>query len=254
MSNPAILTSIDHVDPKATPLNINELIDLLNPRVHSAMQGSYLPYVIQHDTPNVNDRDKAWIELDTQGRPIGQKVWWHGNWRRIYNGMLGEIRGFSGDPGYNTSGNFNPDGLGNVGGPYDGWHICNGKDGTPDFSNRFLVAADMGGSGGGYIDNQWKMFLNDGIDNKFHDAGGQWREVLEPKNIPFPTLPDRIPVDHWRWDDATRDPTGKLFGKTDATVDEYFLPAEEGNPDPEGVFVGPPFYAVAWIIFVGYTT
>jgi hypothetical protein len=37
--------------------------------------------------------------------------------------------------------------------------------------------------------------------------------------------------------------------------DEYTYPPDgyKGNPDPEGLFVGPPFYSAAWIIFVGYS-
>lgn len=73
--NPAVLTTFANPDPEAAPLNITQLVALLNTLVMSEIQGSYIPYVIQHETPNVDDRDKAWIYTDTQGRPVEIRIW-----------------------------------------------------------------------------------------------------------------------------------------------------------------------------------
>jgi hypothetical protein len=129
--NPIVLTTIGQADPNDAPISVNDLINLLNQLISSSIQGSYIPYIIQHDTPGVDDRDKAWIELDTGGRPIAIKVWYAGNqgaWRRVYNGMIGEIRGYSGDPSidFDTSNDPQHAGLytfGKIGQAYDGWHI-----------------------------------------------------------------------------------------------------------------------------------
>src|SRR4029077_11212585 len=137
--NPIITTTFAPPDPGATPLNLIQLVDLLKVLVSSEMQGSYIPYVMQNGTPGVEDQDKSWLELDAQGRPIAFKIFWHGHWRRVYNGMLGEIRMYSGDPGTD----FDTNGLGKVGLTYDGWHLCNGKDGIVDLSDRFIVGAHM---------------------------------------------------------------------------------------------------------------
>src|SRR6516225_3262089 len=126
--NPVVLTQLAHADPNADPLNINELIDLLNTLVSSQITGSYIPYVISNTTPGIDDQDKAWIELDSAGRRKSTKIFFSGNWRRVYNGMLGEIRGFSGDPTDLTK--WDANGHGAVGGDYDGWQICNGLNGA----------------------------------------------------------------------------------------------------------------------------
>jgi hypothetical protein len=262
MNPPPVETVFAMPDPNASPLNLTQLFQLANALVRSTITGPYVPNIIQSGLPKPEDQDKIWLELDSQGRPLGIKIYWHGHWRRVYNGMLGEIRGFSGDPGYNTSGHFNPDGLGNVGGMYDGWHICNGKNGTPDYSNQFLCGANMNpptGTPSGY-DDGWQTL----IDDKVHHGGGQWTEVLEAKHIPLPQLKQTKMALYRITPGGGEDvhPDGPLFGLKTANVqhvipgypdDEYTYPPEDyaGN-EPEGLFVGPPFYSAAWIIFVGY--
>src|SRR5215469_8248916 len=100
--NPPLQITVGSADPNAAPLTVNELFALLQTVISGEIIGSYIPYIIGGDVPGVDDRDKAWIRLDTAGRPIETKVFYNGNWRRIYNGMLGEIRIFSGDPTITT--------------------------------------------------------------------------------------------------------------------------------------------------------
>jgi len=252
MANPHVTTTIAHADPNASPITINELIDTFNPLISTTIGGSYIPYVISSDTPGSDDRDKAWIEVDTVRRPLSIKVWHpnSGAWRRVYNGMLGEVRMYFGNPGYTTSpdSDFDPDGHGHIGGRYDGWQICNGKNGSPDFSNREPCGADMTGAGGGFTLGHWRT----NIDGQVYDTGGQWSETLDAGNIPFPTLPARIPVDHYIADGYSKSPAGGLWGEIDASADKYLLPAEPGNPTPTSRFTGDPFFSAAWIIFQGY--
>jgi hypothetical protein len=171
--NPPVLTQFANPDPNAAPLNITQLVQLLNVLVGSEIQGSYIPYVLQNGTPGMDDTDKAWIELDTAGRPKAVKVYYNGTWRRVYNGMLGEIRGYHGDP----STVFDDNGLGKVGLEYDGWHLCNGKDGTPDLSDKFVIAGHMNNSNGhtGY---------NNGWQNKSGQIFG-YREHQRSKRNPL---------------------------------------------------------------------
>lgn len=239
-------------DPNAAPLNLIQLFQLANVLVSSEIQGNYLNMVIQSTQPGADDQDKAWVVIDGAGRPLAIKTFYNGKWRRIYNGMIGEIRGFSGDPGYNATGNFNTNGLGNVGGEYDGWHLCNGKDGTPDLSNRFLVGAEMSPAPHGYSDGKWKTK----IDDKIYDTGGQWTEVLKPENIPVPAMP-AVRFRHWYADGNIPQPhTGNLWGvpasPPNHTDNDDLVAKVDGNASPVGVFIGPPFYSLAWIIFVGY--
>src|SRR5215469_13771641 len=145
MPNPTIITQIANASPNAAPLTLNELIAILNPLISSVLQGNYIPYVISQATPGQDDNDKAWIELDSAGRPLSMRIYYNGNWRRIYNGMIGEIRYYSGAPG---SPNWDSDGHGIIGQAYDGWQICNGKNNSPDLSDRFIVGPHMNESSG----------------------------------------------------------------------------------------------------------
>ena len=62
-----------------------------------------------------------------------------------------------------VSGSFNSSGLGKSSGLYDGWAICNGNNGTPDLSDKFvrLSVAVAGGTGG-----------SDAQTHTLSDAGG----------------------------------------------------------------------------------
>jgi hypothetical protein len=251
--NPTVLTILDHVDPKATPLDINELIDLLNPRLHSEIQGSYLPYVIQHDTPDTNNRNKAWIELDTQGRPISTKIFWHGSWRRIYNGMLGEIRMFSGDPS-NTQ-LWQESGRGQPGEIYDGWAICNGNNGTPDLSDRFIIGAHMNNHdhpGYSTPDGGWVSW----ISNTEAEHEGGVRDITLDKDNTYRAPIEELKVGKWAADTNAHSSTGQMFGDVSATSGEnrVIIDADEGNTEPPAISTIPPFIAMGFIAFIGYAT
>lgn len=252
MPNPDVITQFASPDPDAAPLNITQLVALLNTLVASEIQGEYFPYVIQNSTPGVDDRDKAWIYIDTQGRPIEIRIWWDngGAWRRIYNGMIGEVRMYNGNPATD----FDTDGLGTVGGRYDGWHICNGKDGTPDLSDVFPIGAHMNNEDGhvGYSSG-WQTFVDGVADKK---TGGHKDFTLTNATTFRPEVPETTARRHSA-DGNAPDPTGTLLG-TGSGATQYPLQGggagDPGNESPTPVPLLPPFTAIAFIIFVGYTT
>lgn len=247
MSNPAVQTQLSMPDPSDAPLNLIQLFQLQNRHLHSEILGDYTPYVIQNGEPGVADHDKVWFELDAQGRPVAIKIQWHGSWRRIYNGMMGEIRGYTGNPGND----FDATGWGKPTEEYDGWHLCNGNDGAPDYSDHFLIGGHMNNEDhSGYIDNEWVTWI--GKKTGMHTGGDieftltedtTWRQVIQGE-----------PIDHWRDDTATRDPVlGKLYGKPDDSHD-FLIGADPGNTDPSPVTLIPPFIALGWVTFLGYRT
>lgn len=256
-ANPLVITQLSHVDPKATPLDINELIDLLNPRLSSVIQGTYIPYVIGHDTPGPNDQNKVWIELDTQQRPIAVKTFWHGSWRRVYNGMLGEIRMFSGDPSnddiWEISGG--TAGKGKPGEIYDGWAICNGNNGTPDLSDKFIIGGHMNNvDHPGYVlaDGGWVSW----IGNKEGEHEGGQREFKLDEKTTYMNIP-KITVGQLKIDTGGEDydAGGLLYGHPSANPDmNTDIQDEIKNTDPESVSVIPPFIALGFIMFIGYST
>jgi hypothetical protein len=268
---PPVVTEFGMPPPDAAPLNLTQLFTLANKLVSSRIDGNYLPYVLQSGQPSVNDQDKVWFEQDSQGRPVAVKVWWigsgpNGAWRRIYNGMMGEIRGFHGAPGYGPApALFNTNGMGNVGLEYDGWHLCNGKDGTPDLSDKFICGAHMNklDSKSDYEDGEWQTMVAGG-DNPKH-TGGAKDFTLSDATTWRPVRPD-LWVGRWTASTPQRDDDSLMYGfpkkvatGTDSGTPDpndppnhLILPKDEGNAEPNPVSVINPFVALGWIIFVGY--
>lgn len=245
--NPPIVTQFANPDPAATPLNLTQLVQLLNVLVSSTMQGSYIPYVIQHATPSVDDQDKCWIYLDSQGRPVEQRIFYNGTWRRIYNGMLGEIRLYNGDPAVD----FDANGLGIVAGNYDGWHLCNGKDGVPDFSDNFLIAAHMNNADIVGYDGEWKTTIL-GAQQAAHTGGGR-DFTLNESNTYRPARSD-VTAQRFTATGNAPDPGGDLLA-TGGGGTRYTLSGGTGDPGntmPDSISIIPRFIAVGYIIFVGY--
>ena len=261
--NPAVLTQIAHVDPNAAPVNINELIDILNPGLQSAISGQYIPYIILNQTPGVEDQDKAWIELDSNNRPLSIKTFYQGKWRRVYNGMLGEIRIFSGDPTINT--NWHSDGRGVEGGIYDGWQICNGNNGSVDLTNQFVIPANLDASGFGYNSStgKWETKVD---GSTLVNTGGNAKGQVTLQSVPGAAGPDQIPRTarpdlivkfmHSVSGDAGG---GDLYGPItpNGEFQTTLLAGDPGNPssshpkvDPVNIL--PPFIAMGFIQFIGY--
>lgn len=248
--NPSVLTQFAAPDPNAAPLTVVQLVELLNRLVSSEIQGSYIPYVIQNGTPGVEDQDKTWLELDSQGRPIAIKIYWHGHWRRVYNGMLGEIRGYQGNPATD----FDTRGLGKVGLTYDGWHLCNGLDGAPDLSDKFVIGAHLNNADGhdGYDSGQWKTWLTGA---GLHTGGA--KDITLTDATTYRPARDAVTARRHSADGNAPDDTGTLLGIGSADT-QYPLQGggeeDAGNTEPDSISVVNPFIALGWIIFVGYST
>ena len=260
--NPPITVQLAHADPNSAPLNINELIDIFNPLFNGAIVGSYIPYVIGSATPNVNDQDKAWMELDSGGRPIAIKIFYNGNWRRVYNGMLGEIRQFSGNPGNLTY--WDANGHGQIGQIYDGWQICNGLNGSPDLTDRFIVAAHMNNQGGhvGYANGQWQTFIDGKSDLA---SGGSKDHMIQPSELPpFDSVmgSSKVTIHGFEAKESSPSHTNTSvlvdihyadLGPHDIVVGNYGSGPNDSPPVPQtAIPTLPPFIALGLMIFQGY--
>ena len=271
MNAPAIKTEFAMPDPNASPLTLAQLFELANVLVSSTISETYLSVVLRNGTPDVQDQDKVWFEKDSQGRPVGIKVFYHNKWRRVYNGMLGEIRGYSGSPGYHDNdphSDFDSTGLGNVQGNYDGWGLCNGKGGRPDYSDKFLMGAHMNNLANhtGW-DNGWQAFINTAKAPSDQKTGGKLETTLTDANTYRPPTPD-LWVGRWLADHPARDDNSLLYGFPKKIVtgpepndppNHLLITGDKGrtpdtDPPIEAIPTIPPFIALGWIVFVGYST
>ena len=265
--NPSLLIQAGSVDPDASPLTVNELFALLDTVLSGEIVGSYTPYVLGATTPSVEDQDKAWIELDSGGRPLSIKTFYGGAWRRVYNGMIGEIRAFSGDPTNRTY--WDEHGRGQVGQRYDGWQICNGENGSPNLTDKFLLGAHMDNSAqkDGYSGG-WQAVLTgpDGVANSYK-TGGHFTETIANDNLPLLTNAQEGDAPGlWIYGKEAKEghphPGNKAplvdvnFGAdaphqwnlTDPSTGGHVY----GKDPPTPIWTVDPFVAVGFITFIGY--
>jgi hypothetical protein len=87
--------------------------------------------------------NKVWFKTDAAGRPLGVFMFYNGNWRKVYTGVVyGEIRMYIG----NFNGVFDGTGRGIIGADADGWVVCNGQNGTFNMEGFFPCGAQWNGS------------------------------------------------------------------------------------------------------------
>jgi hypothetical protein len=139
MPSPTFTAQLGLPDPSATPLNVTELVTLLNSLFLPVSVGNYNAQMVTgSNTPAVGDQDKLWFRSDPAGNPMGFYVFNAGVWRPVSNGKTGEITIFVGDP----TPFFDGSGKGIPGTRWDGWAACNGQNGTPKLNNKFLVGME----------------------------------------------------------------------------------------------------------------
>lgn len=260
MANPIVLTGFANPDPNAAPLNITELIKLLNQLVVSEIVGNYTPYVLGHNTPSVEDQDKVWFALDPSGRPLGFFTFYNGGWRRAYNGMIGEIRIYSGDPTVD----FDAQGRGKVGAQYwyDGWQLCNGNNGSPDLSDKFITCAHLSDLTKGFVGGQFLSNI-EGTDQAGNDiyknTGGVSSITMTLANT---YRAARKAIGAYLWTASGNAPAdnGDMYGlhntqttfkpayRSDGSVDTD----DPGNTTPNKIDIVNPYIAMGLITFIGY--
>lgn len=234
---------IANPDPSEAPTTLLELVALLRTLITAEVTGDYLPYVTGAATPNVSDQDKVWQRVDGAGRPLGTYVYYDGEWRRAYNGNFNMILQYRGGPGTDFAG---AGGLGTVGGEWDGWALCNGNNGTVDLSDKFIVASHMTDMAIGYSGGQHSTIVSGGTTQ----TGGAKEITLDDDNTYQPAR-DAVKVGKWEATGNTPDAGSGLYG-TGTTGETTLLAADTGNETPDAIPTLPPYFALAFVQFVGY--
>jgi hypothetical protein len=188
--------------------------------------------------PSSSLTNKVWFKIDAAGRPLGVYSFYNGNWRKVYTGVgYGELRMYTGS---NTV--FDGNGLGIIGGDFDGWQLCNGNNGTQNLEAYFLVGGVWGsqvGQGGGWFSDA------DGVSWK--NLGGQ----KGPIHLTTGMLPALAAKINFALEAAQGNQVFTLGGSTP----DFFpvVDAVDGGGTGQGVPLPLPlFYAVAYMMFIGY--
>jgi hypothetical protein len=187
--------------------------------------------------------------------------------------MINEIRGFWGDP--TVLADWDTNGAGVAGGEYDGWQLCNGLNGSPNFTDRFVIAGHMDNSAGHIAySGGWQTFVDTISDLK---TGGAPSTLITQAHLPELSVP-AIPAQTISLDvtgneyksDATNSPAAflidvhyaNLLPHTGhiATINIPAVPAIHYGASVTGTPAVaqanfptlPPFLVMGWMIFVGY--
>lgn len=183
--------------------------------------------------PKPEDQDKIWFQLDPTGRPIKVNRFFNGNWRQFYTGNPYEVRMFV---GYWAT-FFSVTGLGTLGLGWDGWAIANGVNGTIDLTNKFIIP--------GYrCDGIGKWATNvSGTDSY---TGGASSITIQPINLP----PLSVTINQNN-QFTTSGGTNALVPSGGDNTTVYPINGAPGNMTPIPIL--PPFLAVGFVQFIGYT-
>lgn len=245
-----IAVSLANPPVGACPSDFNDVVALLNTLLSGSIPEPFTPYVVGASIPAVNQQGYLWLKLDGAGRPKVVMKFYNGNWRRVENGVPGEIRTFIGDP----AGQFDANGIGLIGADWDGWALCNGYMGlTANFSNHFVIAANMDNSEG-------IAPYQGGIGWRTRIAGapaaigvGATSLTLTDATTYRPARPG-LTLYKWTADGANgRTVGGNLFGDPSTPgTQAVLLAADAGNLTPSAIPIVPPYFAYAPVQWIGY--
>lgn len=196
--------------------------------------------------------NKVWFKTDALGRPLGVYMFYNGNWRKVYAGIgIGEIRIWNGV----TSGVFDGTNLGVVGGDMDGWVICDSvgsaNHGVPNLEDYFLVAGQWGTAADGSGYTGW-VTDTDSVFKHTGGAQGTSYNNAQGRLLGINNMPGMHGVAYYA---GAQSGGGINVLVPNTTGNKYDIAIGSGTSDtPPGAVPVPfvPFYAVAYVQFVGY--
>jgi hypothetical protein len=233
--------------PACYPSDVNGLLDMLT--TGGGMSGT-IPdtagggIYVGSSPPSSALTNKVWFKTDGAGRPLGIFMFYNGNWRKVYTGVaLGTITMC-----WYYEGFFDGTGRGILGGDYDGWAICNGANGTPNFLSRFPIGGVQGESVSGGAANAW-----------YTDIDGQaWRNNGGSKGPEYITRTKLPKLTSFVYGNLLAAPGSGAYAVANAgqtVVGDWPLVDGAGNPidgagqQPMNI---PQFQALGFLMFVGY--
>jgi hypothetical protein len=179
--------------------------------------------------------NKVWFKTDAAGRPLGIFMFYNGNWRKVYTGvMLYEVRFY-----YGPVSVFDGTGRGIIGGDADGWALCNGNNYTPNLQNYFVVASNQS------VDGGWQANPS-GLANGFSGGQGSFQ-------IKCPNLPDLWALSRVRTVQSGSDAnclTIDAGPPVDLQIEDLVNQCQPSGQ--QAIDNTPPWVAMAPIMFVGY--
>lgn len=245
---PAV-TTFANPDPGIKFTTQQDEINLLNSLVTTTIPADLNTYVISTTTPAVEDQDKLWQRLNTNGSPLGLYIYWSGLWVLQPPPPSARVGLFFGDPTvqFDANGKGLP-GPGPVAFDFYGWQICNGLGGTANFSDRFVIGARMdnaGISGWDSVSQRWRTNVRAAPES----VGGV---ISITTDVNSSYRPARSAIKAGKYSADGNVQGGALWGDANGSTDFTVLEADVGNVTPLPINVINPFIASAFVAWIGY--
>jgi hypothetical protein len=187
--------------------------------------------------PSSSITQKVWFQIDAAGRPIGIRMFYNGNWRLLYTGSVGDVKPYA----RSLSGLVDGTGKGIMSGSLDGWALCDGRNGTPNLVNQFVVCAD----------NITNLTTNVNPSSPNSRQGGAATHVIGRTNLP--NMVARLLKKSFSFVHGGEG--GEELYKAATTADDWpIVQQNTGLPVGGSAPVNhvPPYYSLMYLMFIGY--
>lgn len=224
---------------KSAPSTFQAVIQAIAQYTLYEFDPDYILLIKGPNTPQAQDQNKLWLKTDPTGRPLGLFVMYNGNWRQVATGNVGQISIFAGA----WSSYFDSSGLGLEGQPWDGWAIANGNNGTLNVTNRFIVP--------GYRCDGWGLWVTN-VDRYDAYTGGRSFFQITYINMPYMTVTLNA-RDGYAYNGGAFAATNYGPSSQGGAIGTWAYPID-GTGDQYPISLIPPYIALGFCQFIGYTT
>jgi len=128
---------------------VEDLFGLFRAAASVTLDGTLVGISKGSTQPSVDDTDKAWLKTTETGHPVAWYSFYNGKWRPVPRADVYDVKYmFISLPDASL---FDGTGKGNIDTIMDGWALCNGNNGTPNMTDRFVKSygAQTAGATGG---------------------------------------------------------------------------------------------------------
>ena len=244
------VTSIASIDPTVKFTTPQAYIDQLNNLVTTTIDDTITPYILGSATPGVDDQDKVWHRTDSAGRFLGTYIFYNGFWVLPAPPLGARIGMWSGDPTDASMWDANGKGLpgaGPIANDTYGWQIANGHNGTANLSDQFIIGARMDNVGITGWDAGTQLWRTN-VTGAPLTQGGVAEITTDATNTYRPAT-NAITSAKYSADGNVQG--GALWGDVNGSTDFTIQAADAGQLAPDAISTVPPFYALAFIAYIG---
>lgn len=235
MPVPIRATPLQYPRAQSAPSTFQSLLEAIAQYTLYQFDPDYILAVKGTTTPQSQDNNKLWLKTDSVGRPLGLFILYNGKWRQVATGNPFQVAMFAGD--WNLF--FDATGLGISGLQWDGWAIANGNNGTVNLTNKFLVPGYRCDGAGLWVTNVAGYDAYNGGANTFRIALANLPALAITLNVSDTFAPGTNAF--------------SVGAPGIAGVATWHYPVNNTGPD-QPISLIPPFIALGFAQFIGYTT